>query len=231
MSIIRTVLVDDQILFVENLKIVLEHRSDDIKVIGIAKDGREAVSMVKRFSPDIVLMDVRMPKMDGVEATKILSECDLETKILMLTTFKDDEYALKALQYGAVGYLLKNIPPNELITSIRLANEGTILIAPSIARAFMKLDTQSNISRSTLLQSNKEILDLYKTISKREKEVLKLITKALDNREISERLFLSEQTVKNYIYTIYSKLDIHDRVRVMKLVNDIPEIRRDLEDM
>jgi DNA-binding NarL/FixJ family response regulator len=231
MNIIKTVLVDDQILFVENLKIVLEHRSEDIKVIGIAKDGKEAVSLIKKLCPDIVLMDVRMPKMDGVEAARILSESDSETKILMLTTFKDDEYVLKALQYGAVGYLLKNIPPNELIASIRLANEGTILISPSVISAFMKSDTMQEVGQDESIQANKEILDLYKTISKREKEVLKLITKAFDNREIAERLFLSEQTVKNYIYIIYSKLDIHDRVHVMKLINDIPEIRKDLENL
>ncbi len=229
MSIIRTVLVDDQILFVENLKIVLEHRSEDIKVVGIARDGKEAIELVKEKQPDIVLMDVRMPEMDGVEATRILKDSFPDIKIMMLTTFKDDEYVITALKYGASGYLLKNIPPSELIAAIRLANEGTMLISPSVAEAFIKSGQNQNANRTTTFIDNKDILSLYNTLSTREKEVLKLIVKALDNRQIAEKLFLSEQTIKNYIYVIYSKLDIHDRVHAMKLVNDIQEIREDLD--
>ena len=229
MSIIRTVLVDDQILFVENLKIVLEHRSEDIKVVGIARDGKEAIELVKEKQPDIVLMDVRMPEMDGVEATRILKDSFPDIKIMMLTTFKDDEYVITALKYGASGYLLKNIPPSELIAALRLANEGTMLISPSVAEAFIKSGQNQNADRTTPFIDNKDILSLYNTLSTREKEVLKLIVKALDNRQIAEKLFLSEQTIKNYIYVIYSKLDIHDRVHAMKLVNDIQEIREDLD--
>ena len=133
MDFIKVLLVDDQILFVESLKTVLETRTKDIKVIEIAHDGWEAVQKVEKEHPHIVLMDVRMPKMDGVEATSIIKKKFPETHVMMLTTFDDDEFVHDALYHGAVGYLLKDIPPDELITAIRAVNEGSVLISQTVA--------------------------------------------------------------------------------------------------
>lgn len=209
---IKLVLADDQVLFVESLKNILEMRTDDLKIIGIAYNGKEAVELLERKKPDIVLMDVRMPHMDGVEATRIIHSRYPDIKIIMLTTFDDDEYVHEALKYGAVGYLLKTIPPAELISSIHAVRFGTMQISPSVAKKLVE----------GIKSAGKEQGPLWlKYLSSREKEVLKMLVKGLQNKEIAERLYIAEQTVKNHLSIIYNKLDVHHRSEaILKVKNE-----------
>ncbi len=193
---IRVVLVDDQVLFVESLKTVLEFRADDIEVVGTAHDGREALERVREVLPDLVLMDVRMPGMDGVEAARLLHAEFPLIKVVMLTTFDDDSYVREAMQYNAVGYILKNIPPEDLIGSIRAVRGGTIQVSPDVMEAILGRDR------------NSIAIDMF---SRREREILFLMSHGLDNTAIADRLFIAEQTVKNHISKIYGKLGTHDR--------------------
>ena len=143
MDRIRVVLVDDQVLFVESLQTVLELRSDDIEVVGTAHNGEEGLEVIRAARPDIVLMDVRMPGMDGVEATRRLHQEHPEIKVVMLTTFDDDVYVREAMQYSAVGYILKNIPATNLINSIRAVRDGTIQLSPSVMHKIVSPETDS----------------------------------------------------------------------------------------
>jgi len=203
---LRVILVDDQILFAESLKNILEMRTEDIRVVGLAYNGQQAIELVKRKRVDVVLMDVRMPVLDGVEATRRILLDHPETRVIMLTTFDDDEYVHEALQYGAVGYLLKTIPPAELITSIRAVKHGTIQISPSVAKKLLDSFRPNPENRGP---------EWLKGLSAREREVLKLLSKGLSNRQIAERLFIAEQTVKNHLSVIYSKMDVHHRTEAI----------------
>lgn len=217
MDKIKIVLVDDQTLFVESLRTVLETRADDMQVVGVAYDGRQAVEVVAETDPDIVLMDVRMPGMNGVESTRLIKEQYPETRVLMLTTFDDDQYVIEALRLGAVGYLLKNMPPFELISAIRAVYEGGVLISAQVANKLVGLITNSQ-TRSEDAQPNNSIAALVNQLSGREKEILQLMAEGLDNKEIAKRLFIAEQTVKNYVSVIYSKLGVRDRVQASRMV-------------
>jgi len=201
---IKILLVDDQILFIESLKAVLETLADDIKIINIAHTGLEAVKLVKKQIPDIILLDVRMPGMDGVETVKVLHKKYPQIKIMMLTTFDDDEYVHKALGYGAAGYLLKDVPPVDLINSIRALNHGTIQMSPQIMVKLMDTSGES----STVIDTKHASREIEK-LSKREQEILFLVALNMENSEISDKIFIAEQTVKNHISSIYSKLGIH----------------------
>ena len=139
MSRIRVLLADDQVLFVESLRTVLETRAEDFEVVGVAFNGREALQLVMEKHPDIILMDVRMPEMDGVEATKIIHETYPDIHVLMLTTFDDDEYVVEALNHGAAGYMLKDIPPADLIVSLRAVCKGSIIISPQVANKLLRI--------------------------------------------------------------------------------------------
>ncbi|MBN2617824.1 MAG: response regulator transcription factor [Spirochaetales bacterium] len=202
MNSIKIVIADDQILFSESLKTVLETRGDSIEVVAVACNGKEAIRKVEIFKPNIVLMDIRMPEMDGVEATRIIRSEFPQTKILILTTFDDDEYISKALKCGATGYLLKNTPPNELLAAIYNAQNGMVMISPSVA---------AHLANAIELNIPVKKPDWISRLSKREREVLKFISMDLENREIAEKLFIAEQTVKNHISLIYSKLETHSR--------------------
>lgn len=214
MSTIRVLLVDDQRLFVESLKTVLTTRAQEIEVVGVAYDGREALELALKTRPDVVLMDVRMPVMDGVESTKLIRESLKETRVLILTTFDDDEYVIEALRLGAVGYILKDIPPEELISAIRAVHEGSVLIAPKVAAKIAErlAGAQSGAKHADEGPPPEWPADL----SPREREVLRLLAAGYDNREIASRLFLAEQTVKNHISTLYDKLGVKDRVHAMR---------------
>jgi DNA-binding NarL/FixJ family response regulator len=134
----RIALADDQMLFVDSLKTVLEYSTDDIEICGVAMDGQEAVDLVASEHPEVILMDVRMPEMDGVEATRIIRKEHPKTHVVMLTTFDDDEYVFSALSYGALGYLLKNIPSDELVASLRAIRSGTMQISPRVAKKLIE---------------------------------------------------------------------------------------------
>jgi DNA-binding NarL/FixJ family response regulator len=206
-------LVDDQTLFVESLRTVLETRAKDFSVIGIAGDGEEALALTAKLSPDVILMDVRMPKMNGVEATKRIKEEFPATRILMLTTFDDDEYVIEALQHGAVGYLLKDMPPLELITAVRAVYEGGVLISPRVATKIVEKLVQTTDPVIAFAEEASQEPEWVKDLNSREKEILKLIAKGMDNEEIAHSLHIAKQTVKNYVSMIYCKLGVRDRVQ------------------
>lgn len=212
---LRILLVDDQVLFAESLKTVLELKSDDIQVVGIATGGEEAVALTEKEEPQIILMDVRMPGMDGVQATKIIHEAHPNIIIMMLTTFDDDEYIYEAFNYGATGYLLKDIPINELITSLRAVKEGAVLISPRVATKLVKnAPIIQKIPEGRAESSRPPWLD---SLGKREREILVYIAKGYDNPHIAAELFITEQTVKNYVSGIYVKLGEHNRMKVMQI--------------
>jgi DNA-binding NarL/FixJ family response regulator len=217
MNKIKVLLVDDQTLFVESLRTVLKIWAKGMIVIGVANNGQDALELVAAEKPDVVLMDVRMPGMNGVEATRQIKEKYPITKVLMLTTFDDDEYVIEALRLGAVGYLLKDISPAELIKAIQAIHEGGVLISPKVAAKIVdKLVCQSGKEQS--LDPGNTLID---ELSNREKEVLRLLAQGLDNKEISLQLFIAEQTVKNYVSVIYSKLGVHDRWQASRKANEI----------
>lgn len=208
---IRIVIVDDQNLFVEGLTYIIEARASDITVVGSASNGEEAVDLVEAQHRDIVLMDVRMPVMDGVDATRIIHNRFPETAVMMLTTFPDDEYVHAALGQGAIGYLLKNRPLAELITAIRGIKDGIMQIDPGVASAVFH-------KRDEAWQSQDEIEELVLTLTKREKEVLYLMLQAHDTRQIATSMSVATQTVRNYMSTIYSKLHVSSRLDLARMM-------------
>jgi DNA-binding NarL/FixJ family response regulator len=211
---IRVLIADDQVLFAEGLRTILESRTEDITVVGIARDGREAVELTGTHLPDIVLMDVRMPRLDGVEATKAIHASHPDIKIMMLTTFDDDEYVRFSLAYGAIGYLLKNRPPAELIASIRAVMSGVMQIDPAVSKSLIRDVRARDIPKD-------EFMRYLGLLTHREKDVLKLLVEACDNRQISERMGIAEQTVRNYVSLIYSKLGIENRIEIMRHMDQI----------
>ena len=208
---IRIIIVDDQNLFVEGLRYIIEARASDITVVGTARNGAEAIDLVSEVRPDIVLMDVRMPVMDGVEATRIIHDRFPETAILMLTTFADDEYVHAALGHGAIGYLLKNRPLSELITSIRGVKQGIMQIDSEVASAVLHRPDVS-------WQSQDEIEELVQTLTKREKEVLYLMLQAHDTKQIASSMSVALQTVRNYMSSIYGKLHVSSRLDLVRMM-------------
>jgi DNA-binding NarL/FixJ family response regulator len=220
MNKIKILLADDQLLFVESLKTVLETRAKDFQVVGIAHNGEEAVKMTGDLFPDVVLMDVRMSVLDGVDAARIIHEKFPATQIMMLTTFDDDEYVRKALCYGAVGYLLKDVPPREVIAAVRAAKEGSVLISPAIAAKILQAEPQPKTGQEdTGTKKQEKCCKIYE-LSKREREVLELLSQGLNNKEIAVKLFLAEQTVKNIVSAIYSKMGARNRITALKIIMD-----------
>jgi len=203
---IRILLVDDQRLMREGLRILLE-LEPDLKVVGEAEDGQKAVEAYAEFQPDVVLMDVRMPGMDGVEATWRLRERWPQARIIILTTFDDDEYVFEGLRAGALGYLLKDVSGHDLAEAVRTVAGGGALIEPSVARKvvaeFARLVPPVRFPEAGLPEP----------LSNREREVLQLLAQGLSNREIATRLSLAEGTVKNYITNILQKLGARDRTQ------------------
>ena len=208
MKPIKVMIVDDQRLFVESLKKLLEFESKDISVCSLAFSGEEAIRNLDNYSPDVILMDIRMKDLDGVETTRRIVENNPSQKVLILTMFEDDEYVHKALQVGARGYLLKDIPSEELTAGIKAVFSGNVLISPHVVQ---KLVSQN---RDMQVEINRE------DFSRRELDVMDLIMNELDNHQIAEELFLSEQTVRNYISGIYSKCHVKKRAHLIKLIRE-----------
>ncbi len=210
----KVLLVDDQVLFVESLRTVLSIIADDLDIIGIAHSGAEAIQWVDEEKPDIILMDVRMPEMDGVVATgKILEKHD-DIKVMMLTTYDDDEYVEEAMKFGASGYMLKDVPPEDLINSIRAVMAGTIQMSPKILERIMK---GGQPVEKIIEEDHRAVLKKIDDLSKREQEILYLLSEGADNNRIADQLFIAEQTVKNHVSKIYTKLGVHDRRTVLKI--------------
>lgn len=208
MKKIKVMIVEDQEIIRKSLSIVL-NLHDDIDVIGTAENGAVAVEIAQRLQPDILLMDVQMPIMDGVEATERIKRRLPQAKVIMLTTFQDTEVVTGALHAGAEGYILKAIDPEDLASAIRLVHRGETMISREVAKALF--------ARSLLASHTKE--SEY-GLTDRETQVLKCISDGLANRDIAEKLFLSEGTVKNYISNIYSKLNVHNRASAMRKASE-----------
>ena len=215
MEKIRLLLVDDQTHFINSLENVITNRTDDIEIVGIAENGIKALQLVEELNPSIILMDVRMPMMDGVECTKIVVRNHPEIKIMIFTTFDDDEYIFKAIEFGAVGYILKNMLPNELITSIRAVHEGIFQMSPSIVKKLAERHNQ-DIAQNTF--TSQESMPPWMTqLRIREREVLLLLCQGYSNKEIGERLFIAEQTVKNYTSHIYEVMGVENRFAAQRM--------------
>ncbi len=220
MDKIKVLLVDDQILFVESLRLVLENMVDDISVVGVAQDGQRAITMAASLHPDVILMDVRMPGMSGVESTHRITQQFPEIKVLILTTFDDDEYAIEALNCGAVGYVLKNVPPTELVAAIRAVHKGNVSLTPQITARLVKrlVDPAMGKAGEDGAGAPPEWLS---ELSNREKEILGLIVQGHGNKEIAKKLYIGEQTVRNYVSSIYCKIGVRDRALVAQLAKNV----------
>jgi DNA-binding NarL/FixJ family response regulator len=225
MVIIRVLLADDQRLFSDNLKLMLETLAEDIKVVGIAADGETAVDLADKLAPDLILMDVRMPGMDGVQATRIIHQSHPGIKIVMLTTFLDDVYVEDALQYGAYGYILKNIRSEDLIASLRAISRGSVLFSPAILQKLIpRLDLKSpagEVSEYDEIDHDNEYHEIISHMGNREKDILKLVAKGYNNKKIADTLFISEPTVRNYISSIYAKVGSKDRLHVISIAQRV----------
>ncbi len=205
-SPIHVLIVDDQRLMRDGLRTLIELESD-LVVVGEAEDGLEAISAYRNTGPDVVLMDVRMPNLNGVEATRRIKADWAEANILILTTFDDDEYIFEALRAGASGYLLKDVSGKELADAIRVVADGGTLIAPSVARKVV-----SEFARLKPA-SSKTVETLSDPLSQREIEILKVLAQGHTNKEIGEILHLAEGTVKNYVTSILQKIGARDRTQ------------------
>ncbi|GAA4537930.1 response regulator transcription factor [Amycolatopsis samaneae] len=205
---IRVVLVDDQELMRVGFRMVLGAQ-EDIDVVGEAGDGAQAVRLAEQLRPDVVLMDVRMPVLDGVEATKRIVAAGT-ARVLVMTTFDLDEYVYAALQGGASGFLLKDTQPDHLISALRSVASGDAVVSPSVTRRL--LDRFVGAGGSPLRDTSE-----LEALTEREREVLVLIAKGMSNLEIAETLFLSEATVKTHVGRILAKLELRDRVQAVVL--------------
>ncbi|QFZ23850.1 response regulator [Saccharothrix syringae] len=213
---IRVLLVDDQELMRMGFRMVLGAQ-EDIDVVGEAGDGLDAVHLAASLKPDVVLMDVRMPVLDGVEATKRIAEAGT-AKVLVMTTFDLDEYALSALRNGASGFLLKDTPPGDLVSALRAVASGDAVVSPSVTKRLLSRflgDGGGELRDASVLE----------VLTEREREVLVLIAKGLSNTEIARKLFLSEATVKTHVGRILAKLDLRDRVQAVVLAYETGLVR------
>ena len=198
----KILIVDDDALIREGLKILLEIEAD-FQVVGTASNGQEALEMCRKEKPELVLMDIRMPVMDGVLGTKLIKSHFKDIKVVILTTFKDDEYIKEALKSGAEGYILKNQPADSIIDILRAVSKGNIVLEREVANAL-----------SSMLKEGKKPSPERLDISQRELGILKLVGEGLSNREIAERLNLSEGTTRNYVTSLLEKLGFRDRTQL-----------------
>ncbi|MCK8677861.1 MULTISPECIES: response regulator transcription factor [Streptomyces] len=216
---IRLMLVDDQALLRAGFRMVLAAQPD-MEVVAQAGDGAEAIDILRSTAVDVVLMDVRMPKLDGVEATRRICARPGAPKVLILTTFDLDEYAFSGLKAGASGFMLKDVPPAELLSAIRAVHSGDAVVAPSTTRRL--LDRFSPMLPATGSEPRNVALD---RLTEREREVMMLVAQGLSNGEIAARLVLSEATVKTHVGRILTKLSLRDRVQVVVLAYETGLVR------
>ncbi len=212
---IRLLLVDDQRLVRDGIEAMLSIEPD-LEVVGTADNGEVAIEQVAALQPDVVLMDVRMPVMNGSAATYIISERFPETKVLVLSTYDDDEYIAQSIKAGAKGYLLKDMPSKELAEAIRLVNRGYAQLAPGLLER-MFTGTAKDTDVLPANSTSKELADF----SSRELEVIRLIGKGASNREIAQQLFITESTVKSHITNIFNRLNLKNRAQVAIYANSI----------
>jgi DNA-binding NarL/FixJ family response regulator len=204
---IRVLIADDQALLRSGFRMILDAQAD-IEVVGEASDGQEAVALAKELKPDLVLMDVRMPEVDGLEATRRLTELPGAPRVVMLTTFDTAEVVYEAMQAGASGYLVKDLPPEQLAAGIRTVAAGDALLAPTITRRLI----EEFVRRPPPGAEAPPALD---ALTDREQEVLRLMARGLSNAEIAQELVVSEATVKTHVAHVLAKLDLRDRVQAV----------------
>jgi DNA-binding NarL/FixJ family response regulator len=214
---IRVLIVDDQALVRAGFRMILEAQPD-IEVVGDAENGLKAIEAARSLRPDVVLMDIRMPGLDGIEATRRLTAMGLGAHVVILTTYDLDEYVFDALAAGATGFLLKHVPPEELVHGVRIAAGGESLLAPSVTR---RLIEQFARQRSAV-QAPPKALD---SLTDRERDVLKLLARGLSNPEIAHELHVGEATVKTHVAHVLDKLDLRDRVQAVILAYEVGLIK------
>ncbi len=214
---IRVLLADDHILIREGIKQILE-LEDDIIVVGQAGDGEEAFNMVKELIPDLILLDINMPKLNGIETLRKFKDLGIKSKVIILSIHEDKEYIMKTLKLGANGYILKDSCADILIEGIRSVARGEDYIQQSVAKL---IDGSHNFDECSNLN-----LVRIESLTKREYEVLTLIAEGLNNKDIADTLYISEKTVKNHVSNIFKKLDFNDRVQaaIFAYKNDIKKI-------
>lgn len=213
MTPIKVLIADDQTLFRQGLSVLLSVQPD-IKVVAEAANGAEALQMIAKHAPDVVLMDVEMPLLDGVAATRQARQDYPTTQIVILTTFDNDAYVFEGLRAGALGYLLKDAPAEKLIEALRMAARGESFLQPSVAtKVISEFSRLSEMARHTP--------PLQEQLTPRETEVLRLIARGLTNLEIAMRLFITEGTVKNHVTAILTKLDVEDRVQATRRAREL----------
>jgi DNA-binding NarL/FixJ family response regulator len=214
---IRVLIADDQALVRSGFRMILEAR-DDLIVAGEAENGARAIELARELEPDVVLMDVRMPVLDGVEATRRLLEAGSEARVIILTTFDLDEYVFEALRAGASGFLLKDVQPAQLVEAIRVVASGEALLAPSITRRLLDRFAAS-------LDTGRATPPELDSLTPRELEILRLIAGGLTNAEIASELFVSETTVKTHVSSVLRKLHLRDRVQAVVLAYEAGLVR------
>jgi DNA-binding NarL/FixJ family response regulator len=200
----RVLLVDDQVLVRAGFRLILERAG--LEVVGEAGDGVEAIEVADRETPDVVLMDIRMPRLDGIEATRRIVAAHPDVRVLALTTFDLDEYVMSAVRAGASGFMLKDVDPADLVHAVRVVARGDAMLAPELTRRLLDRYTAAPAPR-----------ELPGDVTERETAVLKLVARGLSNTEIAGELYLSEATVKTYVSRLLTKLDRRDRVQLAVL--------------
>jgi DNA-binding NarL/FixJ family response regulator len=220
---IRLLLAEDQTIIRQGLRRLLESHAD-LQVIGEAANGEQAVEQATTLQPDLVLMDVRMPVMDGMTATQLICDRFPQIKVLVLTTFDDEQYIEQVMSFGAIGYLLKDTPSDELAATIRAAHKGYTQLSPGL---FKKVFSQRSVVSTPASSPKLELAEL----TPREREVLSLIATGASNREIAEILFITEKTVKNHVSSILSRLNLRDRTQAAVFAHSFltPKLSNKLE--
>jgi DNA-binding NarL/FixJ family response regulator len=218
MRTIRVLLADDQELVRDGFRMILDHE-DDIDVVGEASDGRQALDLAKRLLPHIVLMDVRMDVMDGLEATRRIMQSGVETRVLILTTFDVDEYVYEALRAGASGFLLKDVSAAQLVDGVRVIAGGEALLAPSVTRRLLERFTPQ------LPTVDRTLAAAIESLSPRELEILRLLASGFSNAELAVHFFVSEATVKTHLTHVFRKLQVRDRVQAVIAAYDVGLVR------
>jgi len=208
---IRVLVADDQALVRSGFRLILEAR-EDIEVVGEAENGAEAIELALRLDPDVILMDVRMPGVDGVEATRRLTEAGSRARVVILTTFDLDEYVHDAIRAGASGFLLKDVHPAQLVDAVRVVADGEALLAPTVTRRLL--------DRFARTLPDEKPPPALETLTARELEILRLVAGGLSNAEIADQLVVTEATVKTHVSSVLRKLQLRDRVQAVVVAYD-----------
>jgi DNA-binding NarL/FixJ family response regulator len=217
--VIRVLLADDQALVRSGFRMILEAR-EDLEVAGEAEDGAEAVALARSLQPDVILMDVRMPKVDGLEATRRIVASGSPARVLILTTYDLDEYVYAAIRAGASGFLLKDVEPTQLVDAVRVVARGDALLAPTVTRRLLERFADA------LPPDTPAVPSVLASLTRREREIFELVATGLSNAEIAERLVLGETTVKSHVSSMLRKLGLRDRVQAVVLAYEAGLVQR-----